>query len=532
MTRTSNAGNILLGIFAIATVRNFLEFALEGQTLVSNADPLRDLKTYFLHFTSFYYLVFVCLSLIFYAFALKRLTISECFKIGALAMPMIWIGPVFGYLIGDPCDILYPNDPMGVLLNLHQMANPNYDYNGMTKGMRLEVMLAGLGAIGYLYYKTKRVLTSVLGGICISAACLAIGLSIPFLTQYYEYGFHFGKHELYNSTLLHQGFVVHGTGCKIALFYIILSLILFSVAYYLRSPQYFLAIVKNFRWTRTLHYLLLFGGGLLYVYHNPPAMNPGYDGEFEYLATIWKHPFDLFGIAMAALAVFLSFQSAVIFNDIHDYDIDVVSNAGRPLVTKAIPLSEYKLVGRLFLTLALVIAVCINETFFFFVLLYNLLAFLYSAPPFRLRKYFLLSNFILAAIFLVTLHAGSSVLISSYRFGNIPSGITWSLLLGFVLALTVKDVKDYEGDRLGRVQTLQTLMGRRVGNVATVVAVCLATLLMPILLGLDSMVLFCVAVCALFLLVVNKVTGSRTRELLVTILYFIYMLVLFCCLAY
>ena len=40
-------------------------------------------------------------------------------------------------------------------------------------------------------------------------------------------------------------------------------------------------------------------------------------------------------------------------------------------------------------------------------------------------------------------------------------------------------------------------------------------------LGLDSMVLSCVAVCALFLLVVNKVTSSRTRELLVTILYFI-----------
>lgn len=293
MTRTSNAGNILLGILAIATVRNFLEFALEGQTLVSNADPLRDLKTYFLHFTSFYYLVFVSLSLIFYAFALKRLSISECFKIGALAMPMIWIGPVFGYLIGDPCDILYPNDPMGVLRNLHQMANPNYDFNGMTKGMRLEVMLAGLGAIGYLYYKTRRAITAVLGGICISAACLAIGLSIPFLTQYYEYGFHFGRHELYNSTLLHQGFVVHGTGCKIALFYIALSL---------------------------------------------------------------------------------------------------------------------------------VVAVCINETFFFFVLLYNLLAFLYSAPPFRLRKYFLLSNLVLATIFLLTLHAGTAVLISSYRFGKHPLG--------------------------------------------------------------------------------------------------------------
>jgi chlorophyll synthase len=521
MTKKTNAGNLFLGIIAVATVRNFLEFTLEGQSLINVADPLKDLKTYFLHFTSFYFLVYVSLSLIFYAFALKKISVSECFKIGAFAMTLVWVGPVFGYITSDPFNILYPTDPMGVVCNLHHIADPSYHYNGFTKGMRLEVMLAGLGAMVFLYYKTKHIVKSVLGGICISSACLAIGLSIPFITQYYEYGFNFGDHELYNSILLHQGFVIHGTGCKIALFYIFVSLILFAIAYYVRNPQFFRAIVGNFRWTRTTHYLLLFLGGMLYVYYNPPL-----GGDFDYLTTIWNHPIDLFGIFMASVALFLSFQSAVIYNDIHDYNIDVISNAERPLVINAISLSEYRFIGKLFAILSLTISFCISETFFFFVLLYNLMAFLYSAPPFRLRQYFLVSNLVLATIFLVAFHAGASVLISEYRFSVIPPYITYALFIGFVLALTVKDSKDYEGDKKAHIQTLYTLFGIKAGNYVTTILVCLATLLTPILLHLRQLLVFSITISFIFLLIIILIKNRNLKEYLVTSLYFIFLCVL------
>ena len=104
----------------------------------------------------------------------------------------------------------------------------------------------------------------------------------------------------------------------------------------------FLAIINNFRITRTIHYFLLFGIGLLYVYYNPPL------GDFEYLKTICNHPSDMFGIFMAFIAIFMSFQSAVIINDVYDSDIDVVSNPQRPLVTKTISLEEYKFIAKLF----------------------------------------------------------------------------------------------------------------------------------------------------------------------------------------
>ena len=527
MSHKWNAGNIFLGVLAIATVRDCLEVVLEGRILLQHDNPFYSLKNYFLHFNSFYFLIYVSLSLILFLFARKKVGISESFLVGALAMMLIWIGPLLDYFIFGTFDMFYPRDPMNVICNLHHLADPFFDFEGLSHGMRVEIILVGLGSFGFLWYKTRKIVLSVCGGICLSLTSLAIGLIIPFVTQYYEYGFNFGYHPLYNSTLLHQGFVVHGTPSKIALIYLFLCLILFSLAYYLRNPKYFTAVVKNFRWSRAVHYLLLFWSGMMYIYHHPPLENQVYAGEFGFLSTIWSHPIDIFGIFMASVAVFLSFQSAVIFNDIFDYDIDAVSNADRPLVAKTMPLPEYQLIGKFFTILALVISFCINETFLLFLLLYHFFAFLYSVPPFRLRKYFLASNLELATIFLLTFHAGSAVLVSSYRFENIPPFITFGLLASYILAITAKDIKDYDGDKKSHIQTLQTILGKKVGNVVTVFSVCCAISLPLFMFHLTQLWFFSIVIFITFLLVVMLIKNYKRKENLIFLLYYSYLVVLF-----
>lgn len=527
MSHKWNAGNIFLGVLAIATVRDCLEVVLEGRILLQYDDPFYSLKNYFLHFNSFYFLVYVSLSLILFLFARKKVSVSESFLVGALAMMLIWIGPLFDYFIFGTFDMFYPRDPMDVICNLHHLADPFYDFEGLSHGMRVEIILVCLGGMGFLWYKTRKVVLSVCGGICLSLTSLAIGLIIPFVTQYYEFGFNFGYHPLYNSTLLHQGFVVHGTPSKIALIYLFLCLVLFSLAYYLRNPKYFIAVLKNFRWSRTVHYLLLFGGGMMYIYNHPPLDNQVYAGDFGFLYTIWSHPIDIFGIFMASVAVFLSFQSAVILNDVYDYDIDAVCNADRPLVAKTMPLPEYLLIGKIFAILALVISFCINETFSLFMLLYLLFAFLYSVPPFRLRKYFFISNLELATIFLLTFHAGSTVLVSSYCFENIPSFITFGLLASYILAITAKDFKDYDGDKKSHIQTLQTILGKKVGGAVTVISVCCAIFLPLFLFHLTQLLIFSIVIFIAFLLVVLFVKAYKLKETIIFLLYYLYLVVLF-----
>ena len=527
MTKNYSVGNILLGVLAIATIRDFLEVTLQGLFVLYPEDPLYSLKNYFLHYNSFYFLIFASLPLVLFLFLRKNASISLCYKLGALAMTLIWVGPLFDYFVVGSFEMFYPRDPLSVVCNIHHLADPSYNYEGLSKGMRLEIILVGLGGGYYLYHKTKKVFRSVCGGICLSATCLAIGLLVPFLTQYYEYGFNFGYHKLYDSTLLNQGFVIHGVGSKIALLYLFLSGLLFAVAYYFRNPKRFISIINNFRWSRSIHYILLFIAGLVFIYNNPPVPDSTYESHFDYLTTIWNHPIDLFGIFMASLSIFLSFQSAVIFNDICDYDIDIVSNATRPLVNKSIPLKEYSLIGKLFAILALTIAFCISETFFFLVLLYHFFAFLYSTPPFRLRKFFLLSNIVLATIFTLTFHAGAAVLISNYQFENIPPYITFGLIICYALALVAKDSKDYKGDKKSNIQTLYTLFGKKSGNVLTSLFICSSILLTPFLLHSKNLFAFSVAICISFLLVITKIKNNETKEILVISLYYTFMLILF-----
>ena len=253
---------------------------------------------------------------------------------------------------------------------------------------------------------------------------------------------------------------------------------------------------------------------MAYIYYNPPMENPLYD-DFDFLKSL-GHPFDILGIIMAAAAIFLSFESAVIFNDIYDYHVDCVSNPNRPLVSKAVPFNEYKLLGGVFLVLALMIAISINPTFFMLVLVYNLAAFLYSAPPVRLRKYIGVSNLLLAFIFLLTFYAGTTVIIPDFMLANVPSHISIGLLVCFFLALTKAD----------NIQTLSTVMSPKVGNIVTVACVCCSILLSPWLFHQRNLYLFAFVVLAAFLLGAKFIRNTKIKEAYVTILYYLYVVVL------
>lgn len=518
--------NILISVFAIANVRSFLEVGLQHGILISPEQPLETLTMYFLHYTLFYYVVFGALSLLLYSFAYKNIKLSEAYTVGATAMCLIFIAPIIDRaFFEDFKHMAYPVNPWNVICNLHHFFDVGYDYHGLSYGMRVEIAIAGIAAMVYLYMKNKRVGKSILGGLCISITCLTIGLIVPFLAQYYEHGFNFvDDYRLRFSTLLHGGFIVNDSSLRIALLYIIISIVLFAIGYYIRNKEYFWCIVRNFRFSRAVHYILLLSAGMLYIYNNPPLANPRYE-NFDFLQN-FGHPCDVFAVLMAAAAIFFSFESAVIFNDIYDYDVDRISNKNRPLVTKAIPLDEFKFVGVIFLILSLMIAICINPTFFFLVLVYHLAAFLYSAPPVRLRKYFIISNLLLSFIFLLTFYAGTSVIIPIFRLENVPSYLSLALLICFFFALTIKDIKDSDGDRIAHIQTLSTIFSPKVGNIVTIVCVCIAILLSPWLFRLPNLHIFSVIICAAFLVGIRFISNAKAKEIFVTALYFLYVEVL------
>lgn len=517
--------NILISVFAVGNVRNLLEIGLQGGVLIDDEQPLHTLTMYFLHYTLFYYMVFAALSLLLFFFARRYIRLSEAYTIGASAICLVCLAPILDTIFIGRINIAYPVNPWAVLRNIHHFFDYSYDYDGLSFGMRMEITLASLAAVIYLYIKTRRILKSILGGICVAATCLALGLMVPFLAQLYDNGLNFSdEFKMRFSTLLQGGFILQTSSDKISLLYILISIALFAIGYYIRSKEYFWCIVRNFRFSRAVHYILLLSAGMLYIYNNPPLANPRYE-NFDFLQN-FGHPCDVFAVLMAAAAIFFSFESAVIFNDIYDYDVDRISNKNRPLVTKAIPLGEFKFIGIIFLILSLMIAISINPTFFFLVLVYHLAAFLYSAPPVRLRKYFIISNLLLSFIFLLTFYAGTSVIIPIFRLENVPSYLSLALLICFFFALTIKDIKDSDGDRIAHIQTLSTIFSPKVGNIVTIVCVCIAILLSPWLFRLPNLHIFSVITCAAFLVGIRFIYNAKAKEIFVTALYFLYVVVL------
>jgi len=238
-----------------------------------------------------------------------------------------------------------------------------------------------------------------------------------------------------------------------------------------------------------------------------------------------KNPFEYLGVFAAALAVFLSFQSAVVFNDIYDYEIDKISNPKRPLVTGIFTVKEYKNIGKLFLIAALFISMCINEAFFLLILAYNGLAYLYSNPPFRLRTLAIIPNIILAIIAVVTFHAGATLLAGDFTFQVIPSRLTVTLFVGYCFATTIKDLKDTEGDRNEKIKTLSTLLGNLKGRIVTALLISATIIALPFVLNVSGMLIFSILTAALFnVLLFWK---NRLKEISIFILYYMYMIVLF-----
>jgi 4-hydroxybenzoate polyprenyltransferase len=181
-------------------------------------------------------------------------------------------------------------------------------------------------------------------------------------------------------------------------------------------------------------------------------------------------------LILSILAAFFIRQFSVIVNDIFDLEIDKISNKDRPLVKGVIKRGEFTDFGLLFLILALVYTILINNNLALFLVLLSLfLVILYSTPPLRLRNTIFSSCFV---------GIGSSLaLFFGYvsQKGIILDSTIFSLgiLVFFAVSLggVIKDFKDYKGDRKNKVKNIYTIFGLTKGKKISLVLIAISFLL-------------------------------------------------------
>ncbi len=235
---------------------------------------------------------------------------------------------------------------------------------------------------------------------------------------------------------------------KLNYVYFILLVALLAVMFYLESREKFLAALKNLRLPQAIYHAGIFLIGMSL-------------GFLQYQNNFHLNIFSVMAVIILLISVILSWIASVVVNDIYDARIDLVSNTERPLPRNVFTRWEYLQFGLICFFLALLGGETIGLSFFIFLVVYQVLAWIYSAPPFRLKKLPIVATLVSSMASLTILFLGFSLVSDGQTIHTLSWRIIFLLLIAYTLSLPIKDFKDIEGDKKEGVLTVPVLLGEK-----------------------------------------------------------------------
>ncbi len=182
-------------------------------------------------------------------------------------------------------------------------------------------------------------------------------------------------------------------------------------------------------------------------------------------------------------SVWLAWKASVIVNDLYDFEIDIISNAERPLQKGTFEKKEYAQLGIIFFILSVFGALLISQKHFFLLLLYQFLAWAYSAGPFRLKRFPGVATLVSACASLLILFAGFTLFSGDQNLHGLSWRIIFLMLFSLTLSLPIKDFKDIEGDKKNGIWTIPVIFGEEKGRLIVGAGVFLSFVLSVVFLN-------------------------------------------------
>jgi|GEM_PF-402799 len=519
---------IIFAVFAISFLRNLFELLYKYGYIYSKQNIIAEYTTLqgiFIHFTSFWIAIYLILVIILFLFTKKHNTIQNTMKFGMFGMFIILFPVLFDLIIGNKQMMLYPNDPRDLFVNFKYYFSLKKEIYGLSPGMRIEVFLVSVFSAIYVYLKNKKWYLALLSTFSVFTAITFFGLWVSFFSQIHEFGLHFSSDFLFTtSKFFSESKILNYWVLAVSAVYIFIIIISLSFIYFTLNKNQFISIFKNFRLSRVIHYFLMFIAGLALskIYF---LKQNGLLSDFKIIDIfVFKSVFDYLGILSGLTSIFLAFQAAVIFNDYYDFKIDALSNKNRPLINNKISSEKYLALAKLFVLFSLYLAYTVNTALFIFVLLTLMLSYMYSNEPFRLKKYFLLNNFIIGLISLLVFHSGATLMIDDRTFTLIPPVLSYTILFGFTVVSMIKDIKDYEGDKRNGIQTVVTLFGLKVGKIIITILISATILVVLFVLKIEHKILISLLFATTFIFIMSFI---KKYEKLVFLIYYLFIIIIF-----
>jgi 4-hydroxybenzoate polyprenyltransferase len=317
---------------------------------------------------------------------------------------------------------------------LIHLFNPFVILDNIMIGMRVEAFL--IAVMSFLYsklYLKKNIFISIIASFSLVLLVFTWGhlpainnLLIPV----------FGLPSLTDLSIVHSYPLMY-------VFPFIALFALLTIKLFFENKKYKILFQSIFFPTRLFYYLFLLSFGFLYG------------------AYIQKFGIEIFNLLdvqkflSASISVILIFAYAKIINDISDYNIDVLSNKNRMLPIGVIKKNQLQEIKYIFLFYSLLFAIITDYSFIAYWLMFFALSYIYSIPPYRLKKYYPLSFINLSILGIVVFISGLSLVFHEYAYIKLPQKeIVLYVALSFFAILHIKDFKDIDSDKKNKIFSL------------------------------------------------------------------------------
>jgi len=359
---------------------------------------------------------------------ITKVALLEVMRFGVKLYPVVIIPPLIDALMGYREGYHY-----ATIQNLSgNFFTLSFIQGDATLGISLEILLALIGVFSFVFIHTKSLGKSFLAFFLVDLLLVIISTPDLFFGK--------GKGDFSFDNFLPSYYFLPFLG------------ILAGIQFFYDKNK-LLSMLKNIRLVRSSAFVtaVLLGGSVRH----------------------WlTERMNFLDLLLGAGAIFLAWQVSIMINDITDVSVDKISNTKRPIPSGMVTVDEYKTLSCILSVLALSFAMVINFKVFIMTSLALMAAYIYSVPPFRLRKN-LLGNIVIGLSLSMSFIVGICASGSGHLWTDditIVCGLIFIFGAGIPMA---KDIKDIEGDRENGIKNLFTLYGKEKGKIFTLIIIFL-----------------------------------------------------------
>lgn len=463
-----NQKNSFWNIFTSISIIIFLRIILEN---FSNPFFTGSMSNFvvMISFYTFYMAVFLSIACILHFFT--NIDIKKTFNIVVLISLSILIPPVWDLIFTGGHSLSYTTETGFNLLKIFFTMGSHAQSSGISWGMRVAVIITLIISFIFIKQKTrflnKKILSAFVGTVIVYTLILIQGAWLSIIGTMVE---------ILGITVKNQGaFWVSGAAVKESFFLTHHGLSVFPGWTIEKNVESFSLFIMR------LHLISIFVVGWFIIKNS-------FSGIYTWFSKIlpWKrifmfiffavigmvladklifakiiiNPVDISGFIILCLSFVFHGITAIIVNDVSDYELDKIAHPERPLPSGLISIETYKKIGIITCILGILSTVSINYTVTIFLLGVQGFYYIYTVNPLRLKRHWLNGLWIYTGIGLCVLCVGYFFASPDQILLNAPWKVFMIIAGIFSLTAFQKDIPDAIADKQFNIESFPVWFGQ------------------------------------------------------------------------